>query len=36
MCVDTEPYWVDPLLMYLREEKLPKGESEAQEIKKKA
>jgi len=36
MCVDTEPSWVDPLLLYLKDGKLPKGDAEAQEIKRKA
>lgn len=36
MCVDTEPSWVDPLLLYLEEGKLPEGVSEAWEIKRKA
>ena len=36
MCMDIEPSWMDPLLLYLKEGGLPKDESEAREIKKKA
>ena len=36
MCVDAEPSWVDPLLLYLKEGKLPEGDSEAREIKRMA
>ena len=36
MCMDTEPSWIDLLLLYLKEGGLPEDESGAQEIKKKA
>ncbi|XP_052195975.1 uncharacterized protein LOC127803624 [Diospyros lotus] len=35
-CINDEPSWMDPLLSYLREEKLPEDDSEAREVKRKA
>ncbi|XP_052171692.1 uncharacterized protein LOC127787675 [Diospyros lotus] len=31
LCVEDEPSWMDPFLLYLKEEKLPKDDSEARE-----
>jgi len=36
MCMDTEPSWIDPLFLYLKEGRLPEDKSEAKEIKRKA
>ncbi|XP_052172206.1 uncharacterized protein LOC127788137 [Diospyros lotus] len=36
LCVEDEPSWMDPLLLYLREERLPQVDSEAQEVRRKA
>ncbi|XP_052197247.1 uncharacterized protein LOC127804425 [Diospyros lotus] len=36
LCVEHEPSWVDPLLLYLKEEKLSKDDSEAQKVRRKA
>ncbi|XP_052197259.1 uncharacterized protein LOC127804437 [Diospyros lotus] len=32
LCVEDEPSWMDPLLSYLREERLPEDDSEAWEV----
>ncbi|XP_052185167.1 uncharacterized protein LOC127796806 [Diospyros lotus] len=36
LCVKDEPSWMDPFLLYLREEKLPEDDSEAREVRRKA
>ncbi|XP_052193775.1 uncharacterized protein LOC127802122 [Diospyros lotus] len=36
LCVDGKPSWMDHLLLYLREEKLPEDDAEAREVRRKA
>ena len=36
MCIDVEHSWVDPLLSYLKEGKIPENDSEARKVKRKA
>ncbi|XP_052198298.1 uncharacterized protein LOC127805584 [Diospyros lotus] len=36
LCLEDEPSWVDPLLLYLKEGKLPDDELEAPEVRRKA
>ncbi|XP_052199521.1 uncharacterized protein LOC127806336 [Diospyros lotus] len=36
LCVEDEPSWMNPLLSYLKEEKLPEDDSEVREVKRKA
>lgn len=36
LCLDLEPSWMDPLVSYLKDGKLPESDLEAQELKRRA